>query len=222
MPKQPKDFSQAKVYKIVCNTTQEIYVGSTTKQYLSQRLASHRKSFKDWKKGTYGFVSSYPIMERGNYTIELIEACPCQCWDELLAREGFWIKELDCVNQRVPGRTREEYRHDNAEKLKTISKAYREANPEREKERSKAYREANPEKIKEIGKAYYEEKTEEIKEKVRLYRASNLEKISEQKKAYHEAHREELLEKKKAYYQANKVAIKAKNQAYREAKEAAQ
>jgi len=222
MPKQPKDFSQAKVYKIVCNTTQEIYVGSTTKQYLSQRLTAHRATFNHWKKGKGGFVSSYPILERGNYTIELIEACPCECWDELHSREGYWIKQLDCVNQRVPGRTIQEYRMDNKEQISAKDKEYREANLDKLSEQKKIYREANLDKIKEKNRAYREANPESEKERMKAYREANQDKIKERDRAYREEHKEEYKERRKDRYQANKEVYKAKAQAYRAAKKAAQ
>ena len=40
------DYSKGKVYKIVCNITGKIYVGSTTKEYLSQRLTLHRANYQ--------------------------------------------------------------------------------------------------------------------------------------------------------------------------------
>jgi hypothetical protein len=216
----PKDFSKGKIYKIVCGVTGEIYVGSTTKEYLSQRLTTHKKTMKDWKKGTAGFVSSYPILERDNYRIELIESYPCQCWDELMSREGYWIKQIICVNQRVAGRTRAEYRQDNAEKLRQITKEWREANPEKARAGVRAYQESHKEEIQANRKVRYQENADETKAKAKAYREANPEKEKETKKKYQESHREELKAKKKAYYEKNKEAIIAKNKAYRDAKKA--
>jgi hypothetical protein len=40
--------------------------------------------------------------------IELIEEFPCENKMELNAREGYYIRTLDCVNKVIPGRTQKE------------------------------------------------------------------------------------------------------------------
>jgi len=198
MPKEPKDFSQAKIYKIVCNTTQEIYVGSTTKQYLSQRLSAHRDAFKRWKTGkTKSFTSSFHILERDNYTIELIETCACNCWDELLLREGYWVRLLDCVNQLIPGRTRKEYDDDNKDHIKETRAIYVEVNKDKINERQREYRKVN---------------ADEINLKRIEYRDLNKDKIKEQVAAYHKDHKEE----EKKYREENKDKLRELNKKYRE------
>ena len=39
-------YQNAKIYKIVCNITNKIYIGSTCEPKLSRRLAGHRSQFK--------------------------------------------------------------------------------------------------------------------------------------------------------------------------------
>jgi hypothetical protein len=74
-----KNFSFSKIYKIVPNCEYEdgdIYIGSTTKEYLSQRMVAHRSSFKSWKLGKSGNVSVYDIFVKygvENCSLELIE-----------------------------------------------------------------------------------------------------------------------------------------------------
>ena len=43
-----------------------------------------------------------------NCKIELMENYPCNCKEELLRREGHYIKNTDCVNKVIPHRTAEE------------------------------------------------------------------------------------------------------------------
>ena len=43
------NYGNGKIYKIECLTTGLIYVGSTTKQYLSQRMDKHRMEYRYWK-----------------------------------------------------------------------------------------------------------------------------------------------------------------------------
>jgi len=118
------DYQQAKIYSIICGITAEEYVGSTTKKYLAQRLANHVNKFKQWKKGKSNFVTSYKIIERGNYKIELIENFPCETKDELNAREGFFIRGRTCVNRCIAGRTQKIYNIDHAKEISEYQKEY--------------------------------------------------------------------------------------------------
>ena len=46
------DYQQGKIYKIVCNTTGLLYIGSTTQKFLSSRLSGHMRNYKktfEWK-----------------------------------------------------------------------------------------------------------------------------------------------------------------------------
>jgi hypothetical protein len=84
------NYNNGKIYKIECLTTGLIYVGSTTKEYLSQRLTKHRQDFKRNKNGNFACNSSFQILENNNYRIDLLEAVDCNAKDELRAREGHY------------------------------------------------------------------------------------------------------------------------------------
>ena len=45
------DYSKTKIYKIESHLGDKIYVGSTAKEYLSQRFQQHKYTFKYWKNG---------------------------------------------------------------------------------------------------------------------------------------------------------------------------
>ena len=110
------NYANSKVYKIWSTQGDKIYVGSTTKQYLSQRMDSHRSKYKSYKENKYHFISSFLIFEEyelDNCYIELLEAKECRSKDELIQLEGKFIRELNCVNKRVEGRTKQEYYQDN-------------------------------------------------------------------------------------------------------------
>ena len=50
------DYSKAKIYKIepICDHEEdEIYIGSTTKSTLAQRMTTHRSNYKQWKIQPY-------------------------------------------------------------------------------------------------------------------------------------------------------------------------
>ena len=120
-------YQNGKIYKLVCNITGKIYIGSTCKKLLSQRLAGHVSDFKRGNINKRYKMSSFEIIEGNNYYIELIELVPCNSKDELLIRERFYIKSNECVNKhKYLCMTKEdkkeynkEYRKYNEEKIKT-------------------------------------------------------------------------------------------------------
>ena len=74
---------------------------------------------------------------------------------ELKKRKGEHIKNNECVNKLVAGRTPKEYYEDNKDKIKEHEKEYREQNKNKLKEKKKKeYQEANKDKIKEYKKEY--------------------------------------------------------------------
>jgi hypothetical protein len=128
------NYTNSKVYKIWSTQGDEIYIGSTTKQYLSQRMDKHRSDYKCWKDNKSSFITSFKLFDLyglENCFIELIEAKECNSKDELKQIEGKYIRELVCVNKRVEGRTKKEYYEDNKDVILTHIKNYKEANKEK-------------------------------------------------------------------------------------------
>ena len=124
-------YEDSKIYKIVCNVTGLVYVGATTKQYLSQRLAAHVACYNHFKKGNVSrYMTSAKILEGGNYDIHLLELCPCGSIDEQKIRERYYIELLECVNKVIPGRTSNEYYNDFKEKYNATHKSYYDTNKE--------------------------------------------------------------------------------------------
>lgn len=111
------DYSKGKIYRIVCNVTGKQYVGSTT-QSLAKRLACHRADYKRYQKGEYHSLTSFEVLEGGNFSIVLLEEVHAESKEQLQRRERYWIEKLECVNQVVPTRTYLEYYQDNKEKEK--------------------------------------------------------------------------------------------------------
>ena len=62
------NYANGKIYKIECLTTGLIYVGSTTKERLSQRMVEHRKKYKRHLKGKYPYTTSFKVLENDNYS----------------------------------------------------------------------------------------------------------------------------------------------------------
>ena len=55
------NYENGKIYKIESHSGDMIYIGSTTKKYLSQRMDTHRTDFKCWKNGKHHFITSFTI-----------------------------------------------------------------------------------------------------------------------------------------------------------------
>lgn len=133
------DYTQGKIYEIVCITTGYCYIGSTI-QTLRRRLQNHEKSYRRFLSGKCKTNnSSYGTLMNNNYIIKLIENYPCQTKKELTRREGFFQKTRCCINKEIAGRTDREYYYDNWDKLKEYRTQYEKDNSERISLRKKEY-----------------------------------------------------------------------------------
>ena len=165
------DYSKGKIYKIECNETGEVYYGSTTQKYLSERMSGHRCAYRKWLKGKVRKCQSYDIIERGNYSYSLVEDYPCERKEQLLSRERWFIQNNECVNKVFPATSLvKEY-------IQEYQRKWREENKEQIAEKKKEYYNENKEKIAEKRKEYYNEN----KERIADYREDNKEKISEKR-----------------------------------------
>ena len=121
------DYSKSKIYKIVCNITGLVYIGSTT-QNLCGRIKDHKSDYKRYLNKKHSYVTSFKILENDNYNIILVEDFCCERKEQLLARERYWIENTKCVNLKIPLRNRKEWCEVNNEKIKKIIKDYYENN----------------------------------------------------------------------------------------------
>jgi len=127
------NYSKGKIYMIEpINKTDkgDIYIGSTTKEYLSQRMEYHRRDYNNYLNGyctsrltSYDLFNKYGI---DNCKIILIELVDAKSKDELLQREAFHIRNNQCVNKCIPLRTKKEYYEDNKEEAKEYYKKNKE------------------------------------------------------------------------------------------------
>jgi len=154
------DYQKSKIYKLYSPLKNLVYIGSTT-QAISQRLAEHisRK-----KNKTYD-CASYLVLECEDYKIEILEEYPCNNKQQLLKKEGEYIRNNECVNRNISGQTRKEYWN-----------TYYKNNQEHLKE----YKKNNQEHIKQHRQKYYEDNKEEILEKMKINSANHYEKNKEQ------------------------------------------
>tara|TARA_R110000782_G_scaffold46341_1_gene102415 strand:- start:105 stop:590 length:486 start_codon:yes stop_codon:yes gene_type:complete len=144
------NYNNGKIYKLVCNISGLIYIGSTTKEFLSQRLNKHRSTYKHWKTGKGNYVTSFKVLENDNFKIVLLEAVNCNSNHELKARERFYIESTDCVNKHIPNRTMKEWIEVNKESISEYQKEYKQAHKEK--------RDANRDEINKKAREKYAEK----------------------------------------------------------------
>lgn len=185
------NYQNGKIYTIRSHQTEDIYIGSTV-QPLTKRLSDHKKDYKRYKNDKYGYTSSYEIIQYEDAYIELYESYPCNNREELLRREGELIRELDCVNKVITGRTKKEYVEENKEKITEYQKKYRNDKKEILLQKKKLYYNKNKNQIIEYQKKYRDENKEIIKQKYKQYYQKNKEKIKERDKQYYQKNSEKI------------------------------
>ena len=160
-------YENGKIYKIIGNVpTDPCYVGSTTKDYLSQRMTQHISDYRYLKRDTVRYTTtSFKMFEKygiENCKIILLELVNAKTKDELRQREQFYIDTLNCVNKM---------------KARSLTE-------EEKKEYKKQYQINNKDKIQLKGKKYYVENKDIICAKVNEYRQANIDIVRERKKQY--------------------------------------
>lgn len=121
---------QGLIYEIVCNETNEKYIGSTFEPTVARRIAYHRA------KGSH-ICSSRQIIDRNNYRYGLLETVNVNSRDELRMKEREWFNKLECINIRKPFRSKEEkeeykkeYYNSHQEHYKMLRKEYNDSHKE--------------------------------------------------------------------------------------------
>tara|TARA_R110000782_G_scaffold112958_1_gene202906 strand:- start:30 stop:671 length:642 start_codon:yes stop_codon:yes gene_type:complete len=200
------NYSNGKIYKIVSDTSNLIYVGSTTKN-LSARLVDHRSDYRCWKKdNTKPYTTSFKVLENDNFKIVLLETVKCNTKDELSARERFYIESMVCVNKVIPLRSQKEYEQTNKESIMEYKKKYREINKESIAEKNRKNYEDNKELFSEKNRKFYEDNKESIIEYQKERYEKNKDEINKKKKEYRDTNRDEINKKKREKYAERKIA----------------
>ena len=130
-------YSNGRIYKIICDNDDSIYIGSCSMD-LRKRLSNHK--MKNSK------CSSKYLFEQGDCDIILIEKYPCNDCEELRMREQYWMNiykknGFKLVNSRKAYLT--------VEQIKESKNQYKINNKERKKELNKKSWENNKWKYKE-------------------------------------------------------------------------
>ena len=116
-----------RVYSIRSHQTTDIYIGSTT-QTLSQRMTDHRKNYKQYLDKKKNYITSYEIIQYEDAYIELLFEGEFESKNALERKEGNYIREMNCVNKIIAGRTPKEWREDNKDHVAEHMTQYREEN----------------------------------------------------------------------------------------------
>jgi hypothetical protein len=154
------DYQLGKIYRI--DVDGEIYVGSTI-QKLCKRRQCH---IKDSRKRTHKLYLAVNEREEGwqGIYLTLIENYPCDTKEMLFSRERYWVEQLkSTLNERLPIRTKHEYREANKMVIAEKKKIYAAQNKEVLSEKRKNYREQNIDRIMEYQREYQRQHVEERK-----------------------------------------------------------
>jgi predicted GIY-YIG superfamily endonuclease len=105
------NYQNGKIYKLVNNIDDEIYVGSTT-QKLCSRFAEHKNDFKRTPEVKL-YQHARTIGDMNNFKIILVQSYPCSNVEELKAKEQEWKDllnpSLNMINPTQQAKTKEKY-----------------------------------------------------------------------------------------------------------------
>lgn len=183
--KKERDYSKGIIYVIKNDVNNMIYVGSTTLTK-EVRFSYHQYAINSPQHQNQKIYKAMREIGFENFYIELIEEYPCENIEQLEAREGHWIRELDSYNNgynsQIAGRSKKENYDENRTRIL---------------EQKRQYYEDKKDSILEQRKRYYESNKEKVLEKVKKYQEDNRDKIRVRHREYEKKHREETNEKKR-------------------------
>ena len=192
-------YENGKIYKIVDVGYNKCYIGSTCES-LSQRMARHREKYQQYlrtgKKHT-NIVLLFDEFGVENCKIELIENYPSDSKSILQKQEGHHIRNTDCVNKKMEGRTRKEYQEDNKERISERGKEWYENNKEYCAERARLKRELFNEEVNEQSRKSYYRNRDTISERRKEKYKDNKEQINVKRREQYHNYKEKLNEKRK-------------------------
>ena len=97
-------YAKSLIYGIRCNTTGELYIGSSTEE-LKTRLSKHitdLRGYMGYKNNKpRNYRSSFEVLFNDNYDMFEIETYPCKNKRELEIRESLHILNNKCINKRL-------------------------------------------------------------------------------------------------------------------------
>ena len=186
MPKSPINYKNCIIYKLVCKDLDisNIYIGSTTN--FRRRKNQHKECCSNLNSKKYNELKYRFIRENGgfeNWEMIEIEKYPCNDSNEALARERYWIENLNSqMNKIIPQRTKSEYREANKDPIKLHNKVYYDINREKIIKQNKEYIKNNKESIKQYQSQYRENNKEHLQQYQSQYRENNKEHLQQYQK----------------------------------------
>jgi len=168
------NYQNGKVYKIINENNEIIYIGSTAEEKLCKRYAKH-------------------YLKAPNNKIILIENYPCNSKEELLMREQQIIEDHSNLLNKIRAYISEEDK-------KEYKIEYYKNNKDETLEKQKEYYKNNKDIISEKHKEYYEENRTEILEYQKEYYKNYKNEKLEYKKEYYENNKNQILKKVKCEY----------------------
>ena len=116
-------YSSGKIYALKSAQTDKVYIGSTIRP-LKIRLSNHKKDYNRYNQGKGHYKYSNELVKYDDAYIELLEEYSCDNKLQLNRKEGEYMRQYDCVNKNIAGRTLKEWRVDNKEHTKEYYKQY--------------------------------------------------------------------------------------------------
>lgn len=140
------------IYKLKSNSTEYIYIGSTTSP-IDLRLRQHKNDFNKYINNKFNYITSFEIIGYNDCIIELLEIVEFTNKKDLLDKEAYYIRlNNNAINKCIPNRTDKEYYIDNIKHYKD----YYINNKENIKKKVRQYQKDNKDKIKDYRNIKYD------------------------------------------------------------------
>jgi len=98
------NYAHGKIYALVSDSTNEVYIGSTCEPDLNHRFRNHKYRYEKWLNGLDCYITANTLLQYDDCKIKLIEAFPCKSRKELEKREGEIILTTPhIVNKKLSG-----------------------------------------------------------------------------------------------------------------------
>ena len=120
-----KNYQNGKIYQVVDIAYEQCYFGSTI-DTLPNRFKGHKTTYQQYLNGNKRkYTSLFDMFDKfgiENCKIELVENYVCSSIAELHKKKGYYIKNNDCINKNISGRSAKERYNDNPETYKEKAK----------------------------------------------------------------------------------------------------
>jgi hypothetical protein len=92
-------YADGRIFKLIDNTNGNVFIGGTIRN-LCQRVANFKSKYRSYlKNSTNKYLLEFEIIKNNNYSIELVEMCPCNNKDELNKQIYKHIAINECINK---------------------------------------------------------------------------------------------------------------------------